>query len=167
MRANNSSNAFYIYDFGVNPKDAKGGKKQVQRDRRKLGTILYSNERDGQKVDRHAEMYTPEVIDAKQGVKSWFDDDLKKENIGKEYEKYLSDLAEGNVTVNMTTKKVENEDPEVQKQDTAGITGFQTTADAQDLVGGSIKKVSRKNFTLENMQDSDTVCLQFGRVTDD
>lgn len=60
-------------------------------------------------------MYMPEVIDAKQGVKSWFDDDLKKENIAKEYEKYLSDLAEGNVTVNMTTKKVENEDPEVQK----------------------------------------------------
>jgi len=27
LRANNSSNAFFIFDYGVNPKDIKGGAK--------------------------------------------------------------------------------------------------------------------------------------------
>ena len=82
LKANNSSNVFYIYDFGANPNDAK---KSI-RDRRKLGTILYSNENEGQKLDSNVEVYMPEIEDAKEGIKSWFDDNLKKENIGKELE---------------------------------------------------------------------------------
>ena len=50
LRANNGNNAFFIFDFGVNPKDVKQGTKLPlgQRIRRQLGTILYSNRREGQ-----------------------------------------------------------------------------------------------------------------------
>ena len=88
LRANNYNKAFFMFDFGVNPKDVKPGTKLPagQRVRRQLGTILYSNQREGQQVDRHIEVYTPEIVDEKQGVKSWIDDDKKKEKIGLEYQ---------------------------------------------------------------------------------
>lgn len=51
------------------------------------------------------------------------------------------------------------------KQDTSGISGYKM-GDVAALVGGSIKKASRKNFSLVSMTDSDTVYFSFGRVLD-
>lgn len=88
LRANNNNNVFYIFDYGVNPKDIKFGMKLPigQRVRRQLGTVLYSNQREGQPVDRHIELYTPEIVDPREGVKSWIDDDKKKDKVNMEYE---------------------------------------------------------------------------------
>lgn len=152
IRANNSNNIFYIFDYGVNPRDIKPGQKvpQGQKLRRQLGTILYTNQREGQQVDRHIELFTPEIVDPSEGVKSWFDDDKKKDKISAEYQLYLDNLAQGKVTVNMSSNKVQDDDPEIAKQDTAGITAYETLSDTQSLVGGSIKQKSRKNFSLVN-----------------
>lgn len=113
--------------------------------------------RDGQQVDRHMEVYTPEIVDEREGIKSWIDEDKrKKEGTGNEYLEYLNNLAKGKITVNMSTNQGDNPydmDPVIAKQDTAGIVGYETLTDTQALVGGSIKKVSRKNFSLVNKQD--------------
>jgi hypothetical protein len=71
-------------------------------------------------------MYTPEIVDVRQGVKSWIDDFKKKEKIGLEYQLYQRDLIQGKITINMGSQTAKHDDPEIQKQDTSGITGFET-----------------------------------------
>jgi len=66
----------------------------------------------------------------------------------------------------MSSANVQDLDAEVAKQDTSGITGYETLGDTKSIVGGDIKQVSRKNFSLHSKLDSDTVCLQFGKVND-
>lgn len=73
-----------------------------QRVRRQLGTILYAKAKDTDHVDKHIEVYTPEIADAKEGVKSWIDDAHKKERIAAEYQEYLDQRSQGAIHVNMS-----------------------------------------------------------------
>lgn len=92
-------------------------------------------------------------------MKSWIDDEHKKEKIAQEYQVYQNNLDSGKITLNMSSANVQDADPEIAKQDTSGISGYETLSDTQSLVGGSIKQVSKKNFNLVNKKDTDTVCL--------
>lgn len=103
--------------------------------------------------------FTPEIVDPKQGVKSWFDDEHKKEKIAFEYKTYQNNVNLGKITLNMSSANAQDADPEIAKQDTSGISGYETLSDTASLVGGSIKQASRKNFSLVNKLDSDSVCL--------
>ena len=66
----------------------------------------------------------------------------------------------------MSSISIQDDSPIIAKQDTSGISAYETLSDTASLVGGSIKKVSKKNFNLASKQDSDSVYLQFGRVDD-
>jgi len=167
LRGGSSSRAFYVYDFGVNPKDVRPGATLAlgQRARRQLGTILYSKARADEPVDKHLEVYTPEIADAKEGVKSWIDDAHKKERIAAEYQEYLDQRSQGAIHVNMSPQRASELDAEVAKQETSGIAGYKM-GEVAALGGGSLKKASRKNFSLVSMTDSDSVYFSFGRVLD-
>jgi hypothetical protein len=88
LRGNFGNSQFYIFDNGVNPKEAKKIGKFDTQVRKQFGTIIYSDkDKLGKKVPRNIDIYMPMIPKDCVQILTWQDiPEKKKQFIPKEYE---------------------------------------------------------------------------------